>query len=219
MTLLDRVEPGAVFDLEAGAVLVLFYPDQVQQFNVAGPGRFVATAGGVQRHSGAGTVTLVRQDPAFGMLRQGAQVAAGAVVRSGGDDGAERIAGARAVLQWRARPHRGPWQVRLTDRSGQVLFATTLPQSTVTLPPALLQPGRQYNLELRWEGRDGATQIEVMPLATLDIAAEAQVLRLAPPPDADGATRVLYALYLHGLGVHGLAAQIAPELNQLDVTR
>lgn len=219
MALLDRVEPGAVFELEAGALVVLFYPDRVQQFNVAGPGRFVASAADVQRQSGAGTVTLVRQDPAFGMLRPGDHVVAGAVVRSGVDEGAERIARARPVLQWRARPHRGPWQVRVTDGAGQVLFATVLPQTTLTLPPALLQPGHQYRRELRWESRDGATQVEVSALATLDIAAEAEAMRLAPAPDADGATRVLYALYLRALGVHGLAAQVAPELNQLNLTQ
>lgn len=221
LALLDQIEPGAVLELEAGAVLVLFHTVQGQQFSLTGPGRFVTTADGVGRQGASGMVRIVSRDPVFaGVLRGRGQVAAGAVVRAGGADTTERIALSQPVLQWRARPHRGQWQLRFTDAAGQVLFATTLAQTSLALPPALqLQPGQHYLRELRWEGRDGVVQTDVAPVQALGADEEAELTRLAPPADADSATRVLYALYLHRLGIRGLAARIAPELNQLDPTQ
>jgi hypothetical protein len=219
LALLDRVKPGDVLDLGPGAVLVLFQTAQAQQFSLAGPGRFYATLYGVQRQGGSGSVRLERQDPAFaGVLRRRDQVAAGAVVRAGSSDGAESIALSQPVLRWRARPHRGQWTFRLIDELGQVLFATTLAQTTLTLSPALrLQPGQHYRRELRWEGRDGSVQLDVAPVQVLGADDEAELIRLAPPPDAPDAALVLYALYLRNLGVRSLADQVAPGLNELDL--
>lgn len=220
--LLDRVNAGDTVELGPGAGLVVFRTPQAQQFTLTGPGRFVVGAEGVTRHGGTGTVRMERRDPALaGALRPAGQVVAGAVVRSAAGAGdVEAIAPSRPVFSWRARPHRGQWQFRLTDEAGQVLYETSLAHTGLALPSTVrLLPDRRYRRELRWQGRDGALQVELASLQTLDAGADAQLASLLPPAGAPACDRVLFALYLRTLGVRSLAAQVAPEINDLDLSQ
>lgn len=220
LALLDSVRPGTTLELAAGAVLVLFDARQGRQTTLTGPGRFQAGANGVARLDGSGSLRAERQPAALGaaLARRSGAVLAGAVMRAGAgpsDGGIERIAPSRAVFDWPLRPHRGPWRVRLLDDAGQVLHEAAPAQAPLQLPPDVrLQPGRQYVRELRWQGRDGAERLEVQALFTLDASEDAELAALVPGPDAAPAARVLSALYLRSLGVHALARQVAPELDQ-----
>jgi hypothetical protein len=228
--LLERVKTGDVVELAAGATLVLFRAAPAQQYTLGGPGRFLVGSNGITRLDGSGSVRAERQPAAFGaVLERQAQreastraVLAGAVMRgtAAPDSGAdvEGIAPSRPVFDWAPRPHRGPWRFRLLDEEGQVLFETTVAQAWLELPASVrLLSGRRYLRELRWEGRDGVPRLEVRPCRVLDAAGDTELTRLAPGAEAGPATRVLYALYLRGLGLHALARQVAPELGRQEM--
>lgn len=220
--LLDGLKPGDTVELAAGAELALFGPDRQRQFILAGPGKFIVQDDDVKRQAGAGSVRAASQDPAFArVLRRPDQVVAGAVVRGAGDaDAAERIAPSRPVLAWRAQAHVGAWRVRLLDDAGATLFDRTSTATELALPADVrLQPDRGYWRELRWQRRDGSVQVDVAPLRTLGAEDDADVARLAPPPDAPAESRVLFALYLRSLGVRALARQLAPDINELEFPR
>ena len=220
--LLDALKPGDVIELAAGAELAVFHPARQQQAVLAGPGRFVVGEGGIQHRDGAGSVRIEGRDPAFArVLRRPDQVVAGAVVRGAGDaDEAERIAPSRPVIAWRAQAHVGAWRLRLLDGTASTVYEGSAAGTELTLPPDLhLLPDHDYRRELRWQRRDGSVQVDIAPLRTLGAADDAEVARLAPPPDAPAESRVLFALYLRSLGVRALARQVAPEINDTDIPR
>lgn len=220
--LLDAVKPGDAIELGAGAELAVFRPDRQRQFVLTGPGTFIVRDDGISRQDGAGSVRIEGQDPAFArVLRRPDQVVAGAVVRGAGDaDEAERIAPSRPVIAWRAQGHVGAWRLRLLDDAASTVFEGSSATPELTLPPGLrLRPDHGYQREVRWQRRDGSVQVDVAPLRTLGAAEDAQVARLAPPPDAPAGSRVLFALYLRSLGVRALARQVAPDINELDIPR
>jgi hypothetical protein len=221
--LLDALKHGDLVEVAADAELVVFLPARLQQFTLAGPASFLVGEEGVTRQRGSGSVRPERQDPAFArVLRRPNQVVAGAVVRaaSGDQDGAdaERIAPSMPVLAWRAQAHLGTWRLRVLDDAGRVVFEGAVAHTELTLPDsARLEPGRRYRRELRWQRRDGSMQADTTQLQALDADDDARLMRLLPPADAPLAARVLYALYLRGLGVRSLARQIAPEIKDLNL--
>lgn len=220
LDLLDVLKPGDTIALGAGAALVVFHPARRQQAVLAGPGTFIVAENGIVRSEGSGSVRVEGQDPAFArVLHQPDRVVAGAVVRGAGDaDGAERIAPSRPVLAWRAQAHVGAWRLRLLDETEATVFEGASANTGLALPAGVqLLPGRSYLRELRWQRRDGSVQVDVAPLRTLGAADDADVARLAPPPDAPAERRVLFALYLRSLGVHALARQVAPEINDIAI--
>lgn len=222
LDLLDAVKSGDTIELAAGAELAVFRPGQQRQFVLTGPGRFIVRDDGIGRQEGAGGVRIEGQDPAFArVLRRPDQVVAGAVVRGAGDaDEVERIAPSRPVVAWRARAHVGAWRLRLLDETASTLFEGTATNTELALPPGLrLLPDHDYRRELRWQRRDGSVQVEVAPLRTLGAEDDADVARLAPPPDAPAGRRVLFALYLRSLGVRALARQVAPEIDEPEIPR
>ncbi|MGZ8292151.1 MAG: hypothetical protein ACXWVG_03790 [Telluria sp.] len=219
LALLDGVRNGDRIELAAGARLVLFNLALAHQYRLSGPGRFAVQAGALALQAGAGSVHFDRRDPALSRAaRTPPRVIAGAVVRAADGGGAlERIAPSQAVFRWRARPHRGNWSFQVSDEAGKVVFETHVQGTSTELPACALQPDHAYLRELRWTGRDGAVQVDVASVRTLDEAEDAQLARLRPRDGAGAGERVLYALYLRGIGVPGLAAQVAPELDETGV--
>jgi len=215
LALLDRLGAGDSVAIDAGSTLVLFRMTQGEQFTLTGPGHFTLGAAGPERQSGSGSTRMERPPSALGrVLQRHDQVVAGAIVRAAltGNE-VERVAPSRPLFSWRARPHQGQWRFRLTDEGGQVLFETTLAATELSLPPAIrLLPGRLYVRELHWPDRDGSMRVEALPVQALDAADDAELSALYPVPDADQPARVLYALYLRGLGVRALATRVAPEI-------
>ena len=222
LDLLDPVNAGDSIEVGPGAEIVLFWLAQQQQVTLTGPGSFLFDRDGVIHQSGSGRVRRVSQDPAFAAsVRRRDQVIAGAIVRAtvgpAEAPGPERIAPSHPVLAWHPRAHVGDWRLRVLDAAGAPVFETSVAGTALTLPGSVrLVPGQRYHYELRSQRRDGTVQVSTVPLQTLGADEDAELVRLLPAPDAALATRVLFAFYLRNLGVHGLARQIAPELNDPD---
>lgn len=225
LELLDPLKPGDTIEVAAGAELVVFRPAQLQQLTLTGPARFVVNDDGVARQSGSGSVRLERQDPAFArVLSSSDRAIAGAIVRGAVDPNGtidpERIAPSMPVLAWRTQAHLGEWRLRLLDDADRTVFDAAVAHTELSLPDSVrLVPEHRYRRELRWQRRDGSVQLASVPLQALSAAEDAQLMRLLPPDDAPLAARVLFALYLRHLGVRSLAAQIAPEINDLTLPR
>lgn len=222
LDLLDPVNAGDSVEVAPGAEIVLFWPAHQQQVTLTGPGSFFFTRDGTIRQSGSGSVRRESQDPAFAAsVRRRDLVIAGAIVRATAGPaeapGPERIAPSHPVLAWHPRAHIGNWRLRVLDAANAPMLETSVAGLALTLPDSVrLVPGQRYRYELRWQGRDGAMRVTTVALQTLGEEEDAELVRLLPAPDAALATRVLFAFYLHNLGVRGLARQIAPELNDPD---
>ena len=218
LALLDHVRDGETIELAAGASLVVFERPGSRQWTLGGPGRFKVGHGTLAQEDG--TLRLDAVDPAIGRaLLRSDQALAGAILRFEADRTArtERVAPSMPLLRWCARPHKGPYIVRLRDEAGQALFETQLAQTELTLPDTVrLVPGLGYQREVEWQEPDGTARFERRRLLALGTAQDAELAALYPAADAPAAARVLYVLYLYSLGVRALADHLAsglPEKN------